>query len=114
MTILITQNSLGPTSHNFNNSLLEAIFCLVLKREIIIDILSEALKASFLCPSLVNEDRDKPLFAKFSCPAGLESLLSLQPILNASLYFAAHSRSFWAPVPYRSIGRIYRLELKPQ
>lgn len=41
MTILITQNSFDP-SQNFVGRLLEAIFCLVLEREIIIDILSEA------------------------------------------------------------------------
>ena len=109
MTILITQNSFDP-SQNFICHLLEAIFCLVLET----DHYRHFVGGNFLCPPLVNEDQDKPLFVKFSCPAGLDSLLILQPILNASLYFAAHSQSFWAPVPYRSIGRIYRLELKPQ
>ena len=67
--------------------------------EIIIGILSEALKGNFLCPPFVNEDQDKPLFVKFSCPSGLESLLSLQPILNASTVLCCSFAKFLGPRP---------------
>ena len=68
MTILITQNSFGPTSQNFVGRLLEAIFCLVLKREIIIDILSEA---TFFALPLLTRTRINPLIRKKFLSRGL-------------------------------------------
>ena len=62
MTILITQNSFDP-SQNFVGHLLEAIFCLVLKREIIIDILSEA---TFFAFPLLTRTRINPLIRKIN------------------------------------------------